>query len=220
MLTRSLRRSPPSSLRKNIQFNFSENNGESITEWMKKVSSKVSTGEGKQTVGQLNALMSFYNKSPVSVPEKINWEKYNSEISTPDLVNNLRNNFENLLSKNYERESILDHVKNSSSDAYTNMNNELQFHNDLWYEYHVENKMQENELNEVGNLLDYDLYTLVNMDRKLLAKTTKLVETKNILPGTHDDVNYYGYLQTQFAWGRKQLSANEQSLDDCALSRG
>ena len=164
MLTRSLRRSTPSLLRQKIQFNFSENNGEAITEWMKKVSSKVSTGEGKQTVGQLNALMSFYNKGPVSESEAIDWENYNSEISTPDFVNNLRNNFENLLSKSYEKDSILDHVKNSSSDAYTNMNNELQFHNDLWYEYHIENKMQENELNEIGNLLDYDFFAGAHHD--------------------------------------------------------
>ena len=90
----------------------------------------------------------------------------------------------------------------------------IQFHNDLWFEYHLENKKSENTINDTGNLLDYGHHDLLNMMPKSKAFSSKLFETFNIIPGSHDDVNYFGYLHIQFTWGKKMVSFYRHPEDD------
>ena len=212
MLTRSLNRVP---LRMTTSFQFSsEASADNIGDWMKKVSSKVSTPHGKTTVGQLTSLMTHYNKTPLSEESEINWDQWDSQIKTSNFVSNLKERFEFLNNQEYKTEGIMDTVKSQSSDAYSNMNNELQFHNDLWFEYHLSNKKNENDINDVGNLLDYKIEDLFDMMPKTKAFNNKLFETGNYLPGSHDDINFYTYLYTQFAWGKKMVSFYRHPEDD------
>ena len=181
---------------------------------MKKVSSKVSTSHGKQTVGQLTSLMNHYNKNPLNEDNQINWADWESKIKTSNFVSQLKDKFEFLNNQNYKSEAIMENVENSSSEAYSNMNNELQFHNDLWFEYHMSNKKFENDINDVGNLLDYDGLHINELFPETKAKSLKLYETFNLLPGTHDDVNFYGYLQIRFTWGKKMITFYRHPEDD------
>ena len=181
---------------------------------MKKVSTKVSTPEGKTTVGQLTALMTHYNKNAASDDSNINWDQWESQIKTSNFVSNLKEKFELLNNQEYKTDGIMEVVRSSSSEAYSNMNNELQFHNDLWFEYHLANKKSENDINDTGNLIDYGVHDLINLMPKSKAFTSKLFETLNIIPGSHDDVNYYGYLHIQFTWGKKMVSYYRHLEDD------
>ena len=208
MLNKSLTRL---SLRSIPRFEFSSDN---IGDWMKKVSSKVSTSHGKATVGQLTALMSHYNKAAAPEEKGIDWNDWESKIKTENFVSNLKEKFEFLNNQAYKSEGIMEAVSESSSDAYSNMNNELQFHNDLWFEYHLSNRKYANDVNDVGNLLDYRRHELFKMFPKTKAFTFKLGETFNLLPGSHDDMNYYGYAIIQFNWGKKQISFYRHPEDD------
>ena len=186
---------------------------------MKKVSSKVSTASGKSTVGQLTSLVSHFNKRPLEENPEIDWADWDSRIRTPDFVSGLRDKFEFLNNQNYKSEAIIEAVKESSSEAYSNMNNELQFHNDLWFEYHLSNKKFQNDIKDAGNLLDYRFEDLYEMMPKTKAFSSKLHQTGNYLPGSHNDVNFYGYLYIQFSWGKKMVSFYRHPEDDYRSAR-
>ena len=214
MLSRqTLRLTPLRSIRFQ-QFSSSEAD-QNISSWMKKLSTKVTKSEGKEKYGQLNALINFYNKNPVqSEDSEIDWASWESKVQTDGLVSNLKDKFEKLQSQDYKNEDLVQYVSDTSSDAYLNMNDELQFHNELWYNYHIRNKICENDTNDIGNLNDL---TGAEIDASLGSVNMvveKLYETNNYLPGSHDDVNYYGYLYTTFSWGRKQISFYRNPLDD------
>ena len=212
MLTRSLTRRH---LRPTALYSFSsDSSADFIGDWMKKVSSKVSTARGKSTVGQLSGLMTHYNKAPAAEEPGIDWADWESRIKTANFVSDLKDKFEFLDHQSYQKEGIMEAVTSSSSDAYSNMNNELQLHNDLWFEFYMSNRRQENDVADVGNLKDYHPQQLHDMFPQNKAKGDKLVETYNILSGTHDDVDYYGYLHIQFNWGKKQTSFYRHPNDD------
>lgn len=42
----------------------------------------------------------------------------------------------------------------------------------------------------------------------------ELVETTNYLPGSKDDINLWGYMSAQFAWGKKVVSFYRHPVDD------
>ena len=76
-----------------------------------------------------------------------------------------------------------------------------------------------NDVKDVGNLNDYDKMALYDLKPESKAFDQKLLETFNILPGSHDDVNYFGYLQTQFNWGKKVVTFYRHPEDDFRSAR-
>ena len=204
--TRTLRKT---SLR---QFSAAE---DQIGSWMKKVKNKVSTTKGRNTVSKLSALMSHYNKASVSTEETaINWEEWEGKIQTQGFVSRLKDKFEALDSQEYRTEKIMENVNGSSSQAYANMNSELEFHSELWFQWYLKNRKKENDLNEFGCAYDVDALTYLNHSPKEKAFLYKCMETGNESVGNLRDVNHLELIMNQFEWGRVQTTFYKHPNDD------
>ena len=66
-------------------------------------------------MGQLASLISFYNKSGETAGKEINWEKWEEEIETDGLVDKIRQNYEELMQAEYNRDGAMKEVLESES---------------------------------------------------------------------------------------------------------
>ena len=186
-----------------------------IGSWMKKVNNKVSTAKGKSTVAQLSALMSHYNKAPVATEETaIDWDAWEGKIQTQGFVSKLKEKFQALDQQEYRTEKIMDKVNTSSSDAYANMNSELEFHSELWFQWYLKNRKKENDLNDFGCAYDVDAMTYLKHSPKEKAFLYKCMETGNEAVGNLRDVNHLELIMNQFEWGRVQTTFYKHPADD------
>ena len=212
MLLRSISKNPL--LRTNTAKRFSA--GEDVIgSWMKKVNNKVSTKKGRNTVAQLSALMSHYNKTPIITEDtEINWNDWEGKIQTEGFVSQLKEKFQALDQQNYRSEEIMEQVNGSSSEAYSNMNSELQFHSELWFQWYLKNRKKENDLNDFGCGLDVETSEYLKHIPKEKAFLYKCMETGNAAVGNLRDVNHLELIMTQFEWGRVQTTFYKHQADD------
>lgn len=73
----------------------------------------------------------------------------------------------------------------------------------MYYRSNLESLVQ---LEEIGDLNTYHLSDRYDRFAGLEASLDHLTETGMTLPGNTDDVNYMGYLESQFNWGKTQVS--------------
>ena len=69
----------------------------------------------------------------------IDWDEWSKNLETEGFVDKIKNNFNELMKEEYEREESMKEVLESESADYRNLNNELNFHKMLWTVYMHEN---------------------------------------------------------------------------------
>lgn len=200
-----------------IQFGSKAN----VDKWIKSVSKKTSTPESVSKYNQLSSLINYYNKDATAYKDlNIDWEKYSSEILTDDLVNKVKSNYEELNSSNYNVEKIANEILTEPSEEYKNITKELIYHNQLWKDYYIDQKMYLYQLDKVGSFHDYKMHDLCDMFDGLETEVMELVETHNYLPDSKEDIPMNAYLSMQFDWGKKIVSFYKHPTDDYKSIRG
>ncbi len=185
-----------------------------ISKWTKNVNVRATTPESQNIVGQLNSLINYYNKDSNEIEPMINFQSYGEKIATPGLVMKVQENYKELMEENYNSEEILTQVLDSESGYYREMNAEFMFHTALWSIFYTTNL---NYLEQLRYFPGFkDLNELEKMDYLFDSKVEqqRCVETHNTIPGSNNDVDLEGYLNSQFDWGRKVSGFFKHPSDD------
>ena len=83
--------------------------------WRKILNKKATTPEGKTLMGQLNSLISYFNREAEAETKEINWENWKKEIKTEGLVDKIKKNNEDINHQQYNREEVMQKVFSSES---------------------------------------------------------------------------------------------------------
>jgi len=75
-------------------------------------------------------------------------------------------------------------------------------------------------LGNLGPAPDYTLHENYDFFYGLEAELDALTETHNYIPGSKDDVNFFGYMQGQFHWGTKLITYFRHPGDDDRCLKG
>lgn len=186
-----------------------------VENWMKKLSSRATTQEGKINVGQLSSLIGYYNKAAQAGElETPDWSAWESELETDGIVSKIRENYDSLMEESYNNEDIAVKVRDSESAEYRGLNSGLVFHNLIWKCYYWDSLIYYVDLKfmpEFDTMLpqeenDYTRFINTELARK--------EETQNWIPGATSDVDYYGYICNQFSWGKKVTTYMRHPGDD------
>ena len=90
----------------------------------------------------------------------------------------------------------------------------MAFHTAIWLDCYSNYLKYLDDLSAISNLNDYSMIEQADMSPGIETRSEALLETHCYLPGSHDDVNLYGYLGSQFAWGKKVLTFYKHPADD------
>ena len=190
-------------------------NTATVENWMRTLSSKATTAEGKNYVAQLNSLVNYYNKAPrTSEFSEIEWDKWNSEIATEGLVDKVRKNYESLTAEQYDGAEVARRVRESEVAEYRALNNELVYHNLLWKSFYLESVLYYVDLKFLPNFNDLMDTEKLDYIHARKVEMTRRSETHNWLAGSMDDVDIEGYVVNQFAWGKKVVTYFKHPSDD------
>lgn len=177
-----------------------------INEWVRLLSSKSTTPEGKTHSGQAATLVSFFAKPlPATTPEP-DWTDWRQRISTPGLVERIESNFHSLSQEDYEIDQLARKVQESATPEFSRLSAHLTYHRALWktmYDDHMLTLTHMKFFSGFHHLTNSEWF-----DRfpGLETYTSKLVETFDEFEGATDDFNYAAYLLNQFVWGRVVIS--------------
>ena len=186
-----------------------------VENWMRTLNNKTTTAEGRNYMAQLSSLMNFYNKSPSSAEfTEFDWSAWKNDIVTDGLVDKVQQNYETLISQQYETEAIAQKVKESEVPEYRALNNELLYHNLLWKSFYLESLIYYIDLKFMPNFRDMMEVERLDYMRSKQVEFTRREETHNWLPGALDDVDIEGYIVNQFAWGKKVTTYFKHPSDD------
>ena len=190
-------------------------NTANIESWMRTLSSKATTAEGKNYVAQLSSLVNYYNKAGRGIDnEEIDWSKYSQEIVTEGLVEKVKANYESLIAETYDTSDAARRVRESEVQEYRDLNNELIYHNLLWKSFYIESLVYYIDLKfvpNIGDMMDTEKLDYIHSKK---VELTRREETHNWLPGSQDDVDIEGYVINQFAWGKKVTTYFKHPSDD------
>ena len=190
-------------------------NTANVETWMRTLSSKATTAEGKNYVAQLSSLVNYYNKSARSTEvEEPEWSRYSQEIATDGLVDKVKKNYESLMAEQYDINQSAKLVRESEVAEYRDLNNELIYHNLLWKAFYIESLTYYIDLKFVPNMGDLMKPEKLDYNHSKKVEMTRREETHNWLPGSQDDVDLEGYVINQFAWGKKVTTYFKHPSDD------
>ena len=190
-------------------------NTANVENWMRTLSNKATTAEGKNYVSQLTSLVNYYNKAPRTTEfEDIEWDKWSKDIVTEGLVEKVKKNYETLSAEQYNVSDVATRVRESEASEYRDLNNELIYHNLLWKSFYLESLMYYIDLKFLPNLGDLMETEKLDYVHAKKVEMTRRDETHNWIAGSMDDVDIEGYVVNQFAWGKKVATYFKHPSDD------
>lgn len=90
-----------------------------VDKWIKTISDKATTSEGKLYASQLASVVTFYNKVPETLEQpQVNWEDWSKRITTKGLVEKIRDNTQALINQKYNVTAIAEKLGGEKSDDY------------------------------------------------------------------------------------------------------
>ncbi len=186
-----------------------------VDDWVKKIQGRAKTTEGKGYAVQLMSLITYYNRKPVSEElESIDWEQWKNELNTKSIVDKIRQNHESLLKENYEKEPLVDKVKNSISPFEDGINKEILFHNVLWNVFYFDHLNLKVNIEFAPKPIECAMHEKADLFPGVEAECQRRVETHAYIPGALDDVPFEKYLLCQFAWGKNVSTFYRHPSDD------
>jgi hypothetical protein len=95
----------------------------------------------------------------------------------------------------------------------------MAFHNAIWLDNYLDYVVFLNDLSSLSHPSDYSFLEWVDIHPTLEYKADALMETHCYVPGTRDDVNLFGYMGEQFAWGKTVVTFYKHPCDDYKESK-
>lgn len=95
----------------------------------------------------------------------------------------------------------------------------MAFHTAVWLDNYSEYIRFLNDLGSISSTLDYNVLQRFDMFPGFESAGDALVETQSYIPGTTDDVNLWGFMANQFAWGKKVVTFYRHPADDFKSGR-
>ena len=90
-----------------------------VDNWIKSITNKATTPEGKMYAAQLGSVISFYNKTPThSDSFEVNWEDWSKRISTKGLVEKIKGNTDALMKEKYQADKIASKMSSEPTEEY------------------------------------------------------------------------------------------------------
>lgn len=90
----------------------------------------------------------------------------------------------------------------------------MAFHTAIWLENYFGYATFLNDLSTVSSHYDYNPVEWTDMHQGLQPTIEALVETHCFNLGARDDVNLWGFMVKQFAWGKKVFTYYRHPSDD------
>jgi len=158
-----------------------------VENWRKILNKKATTPEGKTLMGQLNSLISYFNREAEAETKEINWENWKKEIKTEGLVDKIKKNYEDINQQQYNREEVMQKVFSSESTQFRNMNAELNYHRELWMIYLQDNLRFKVLFKYLPSFDDLNYIEKLDYQETKKIEKERLSETGNWLPYSHED---------------------------------
>ena len=186
-----------------------------INDWVKKLSSRATSAEGKTLIGQVNTLVSYYGQAPsVDAAPEINWAEWQDKIATKGLVEKIKTNFEVLEKEEYNDAEIAEKISGAPTEEYQKCDSELKFHRHLWMTYFDDHMTILARLKFFSSFLDISDEEICERLPHIRSKSAKIFATGDFMPGALDDVNFYGYLLNEFSWGKNLVTFYRHPTQD------
>lgn len=90
----------------------------------------------------------------------------------------------------------------------------MSFHTAIWLDNYGDYVSFLFELEEFSSGFDYTPTEHLDFFNGIETYTEEQVETHNYIPGSKEDINLFGYMGAQFAWGKKVVSFYKHPADD------
>jgi hypothetical protein len=90
----------------------------------------------------------------------------------------------------------------------------MSFHTAVWLDNYGDYVSFLFELEEFSAGTDYITHEYLDFFVGIEQTSEELVETHNYIAGSKDDINLFGYMGAQFAWGKKVVSFYKHPADD------
>jgi hypothetical protein len=90
----------------------------------------------------------------------------------------------------------------------------MSFHTAVWLDNYGDYVSFLFELEEFSSGHDYLPHEYLDFFDGAETMSEELIETHNYIAGSKDDINVFGYMAAQFAWGKKVVSFYKHPADD------
>ena len=90
----------------------------------------------------------------------------------------------------------------------------MSFHTAVWLDNYIDYAFFLNDLNSISSLDDYNPVEILDMHQGIEPVGQSYVETNSYFPGARDDINLWGYMSKQFAWGKKVFTFYRHPADN------
>lgn len=90
----------------------------------------------------------------------------------------------------------------------------MAFHTSIWVDNYMQYVQFLSDLSTVSSVQDYNPVEWCDMHPGQEARVDALVETHCYFSGANDDVNLWGYMIKQFAWGKRVHTFYKHPTED------
>ena len=170
--------------------------------WLRRLGASATTMEAKDSHGQLQSILDYYNKPHQSKTGEVDWDSYRSRIHTPDVVDKIQAKYEKFMESNYSVDGAVARCGNSTEKMQA-LDVAMQWNYTLYLAHYTAHLSQLETMRNAGDITTMSNYEVAQLCPGAMMSAEMASEIGNMAPPDAVEDNMATRLCTQFSWGSR-----------------